>query len=169
MIWQSVPATTLLAPLAQFDPLQLWTPTAIVGTVHTAWQVAAVSVPVVQDDVPLTVYPVVHVGWHVAADAKVFVQSPAAPFVGAALASQEFAWQVAAVSVPVVQDDVPLGVYPVVHVGWHVDADAKVFVQSPAPPFVGAALASQEFALDSYTSISIKLSMRLLPGSCTET
>ena len=65
-----------------------------------------------------------------------------APFVGAADASHGFAEHVAAVSVPALQDDVPDTVYPELHVGWHVDPLARELVQSPAPPFVGAADAS---------------------------
>ena len=50
--------------------------------------VAAVNVPAVHEDVPDTVYPESHVGWQVLPDAKLFVQFPAAPLSGAALASQ---------------------------------------------------------------------------------
>ena len=32
----------------------------------------------------------------------------------------------------------PETVYPELHVGWHVDPLARVLVQSPTPPFVGA-------------------------------
>ena len=35
VIAQVVPATTVVAALAQFVPLQLWMPADIVGTVHT--------------------------------------------------------------------------------------------------------------------------------------
>jgi hypothetical protein len=41
-------------------------------------------------------------------------------------------------------EDVPDTVYPELHVGWHVDPLARELVQSPAPPFVGAADASQK-------------------------
>ena len=68
------------------------------------------------------------------------------PFVGAVDVSQEFAEHVAAVSVPRLHEDVPDTVYPLLHVGWHVDPLAIELVQSPAPPFVGAADASQGFA-----------------------
>ena len=61
---------------------------------------------------------------------------------GAADASHGFAEHVAAVSVPALQDDVPDTVYPELHVGWHVDPLAREPVQSPTPPFVGAADAS---------------------------
>ena len=49
--------------------------------------VAAVSVPALHDDVPDAVYPASHVGWHVDQLARELVQSPTAPFVGAADAS----------------------------------------------------------------------------------
>ena len=48
-----------------------------------------------------------HVGWHVAPCASVAVQSPLAPFAGAADASHALGAHVAAVSVPVVQVDLP--------------------------------------------------------------
>jgi hypothetical protein len=105
-------------------------------------QVAEVSVPALQDDVPDTVYPELHVGWQVDPLAREFVQSPAPPLVGAAEASHGFAEQVAEVSVPALQDDVPDTVYPELHVGWQVDPLAREFEQSPAPPFEGAPEAS---------------------------
>ena len=49
---------------------------------------------------------------------------------------------VAAVNVPKEHELVPDTVYPELHVGWHVDPLARELVQSPAPPFVGAADAS---------------------------
>ena len=52
---------------------------------------------------------------------------------------------VAAVNVPALHDDVPDTVYPGLHVGCHVDQLARELVQSPAPPFVGAAEALQGF------------------------
>ena len=58
----------------------------------------------------------------------------------------EFAEHVAAVKVPVLQELVPDTVYPELHVGWHVEPLARELVQSPAPPFVGAADASHGFA-----------------------
>jgi hypothetical protein len=61
-------------------------------------------------------------------------------------ASQRFAEHDAAVSVPAPHDDLPETVYPVLHVGEHVDPLAIELVQSPAPPFVGAAEASHGFA-----------------------
>ena len=111
-----------------------------------AVHVAAVNVPKEQELVPDTVYPELHVGWHVDPLARELVQSPAPPFVGAAEASHGFAEQVAAVSVPVLQDDVPDTVYPELHVGWQVDPLAREPVQSPAPPFVGAEDTSHEAA-----------------------
>ena len=107
-----------------------------------AEHVAAVSVPALHELVPDTVYPESHVGWHVDPLARELVQSPTPPFVGAADASQAFAEHVAAVSVPRLQEDVPDTVYPESHVGWHVDPLARELVQSPTPPFVGAADAS---------------------------
>ena len=50
---------------------------------------------------------------------------------------------VAAVSVPKEEHElVPETVYPDSHVGWHIKPLARELVQSPAPPFVGAADAS---------------------------
>ena len=69
------------------------------------------------------------------------MQSPAPPFVGTSEALQ-FAEHVAAVSIPALHEDVPDTMYPELHVGWHVDPLAIELVQSPAPPFVGAADAS---------------------------
>ena len=70
------------------------------------------------------------------------MQSPTPPFVGAADASQAFGEQVAAVSDPRLQEDVPDTVYPALHVGWHDDPLTRELVQSPTPPFVGATDAS---------------------------
>ena len=61
---------------------------------------AAVSVPDEQLLVPDTVKPALQVGWQVEPDAKLLVQSPAPPFDGAADASHDAAWHVAAVSDP---------------------------------------------------------------------
>ena len=58
----------------------------------------------------------------------------------------EFAEHVAAVNVPKEHELVPDTVYPELHVGWQVDPLASELVQSPAPPFVGAADASHGFA-----------------------
>mmetsp|Transcript_9768 Transcript_9768/g.44500 ORF Transcript_9768/g.44500 Transcript_9768/m.44500 type:complete len:153 (+) Transcript_9768:96-554(+) len=128
--------------------------------------------------VPDTVYPELHVGWHVDPLASELVQSPTPPFIGAVDASHGFAAHVAAVSVlqspappfvgakdashgftehvaavrvPRLQDDVPDTVYPELHVGWHVDPLARELVQSPAPPFVGAADASHGIPCRLYT------------------
>jgi hypothetical protein len=50
---------------------------------------------------------------------------------------------VAAVSVPKEEHElVPDTVYPESHSGWHVEPLARELVQSPTPPFVGAADAS---------------------------
>ena len=51
--------------------------------------------------------------------------------------------QVAAVNIPVTQELVPDTVYPELHVGEQVAPLTRVAVQSPPPPFVGAAEASQ--------------------------
>ncbi len=53
---------------------------------------------------------------------------------------------VAAVNTPKEHELVPETVYPELHVGWHVDPLAREPVQSPAPPFAGAADASHGFA-----------------------
>ena len=111
-----------------------------------AEHVAAVNVPKEHELVPDTIHPELHVGWHVDPLASELVQSPIAPFVGAADASHRFAEHVAAVSAPALQDDVPDTMYPALHVGWHVDPLARELVQSPAPPFVGAVDASHGFA-----------------------
>ena len=51
---------------------------------------------------------------------------------------------VAAVSVPAVHELVPDTVYPLLHVGWHVDPDANELVHDPTLPLVGAVDASQD-------------------------
>ena len=114
-----------------------------VPLVTTAVHVAAVSAPRLHEDVPDIVYPELHVGWHVDPLARELVQSPAPPFVGAADASHGFAAHVAAVSVPTEEQElVPETVYPELHVGWHVEPLARVPVQLPTPPLVGAMEAS---------------------------
>ena len=75
------------------------------------------------------------------------MQSPTPPFVGAVDASHGFAEHVAAVNVPKEQELVPDTVYPELHVGWHVEPLARELVQSPGPPFVGAADASHGLAV----------------------
>jgi hypothetical protein len=125
--WQVLPDASVLvqSPAA---PLR-----GAVAALHgSAAQVAAVSVPVMHDDGPETVYPEAHVGWQVVPDASAPLQSPTAPLVGAPGASQ-WGSQVAAVSVPTLHDDGPETVYPVAHAGWQVLPDASVLVQSPAP------------------------------------
>ena len=129
--------------------MQSPTPPFVGGTEAShgiAEHVAAVSVQALQDDVPDTVYPELHVGWHVDPLARELVQSPAPPFVGGAEASHGILEHVAAVNVPAVHDEVPDTVYPALHVGWHVDPLARELVQSPVPPFTGAADASHGFA-----------------------
>ena len=77
-------------------------------------------------------------------------QSDAAEHVAAA--------QVAAVRIPALHEVVPDTVYPVSHVGWHVDPDANELVQSPTPPFVGALDASHglmQFAQSSSSELAL--------------
>jgi len=104
--------------------------------------VAAVNLPAVQLDVPETVYQSSHVGWHVDPDARFDVQLPLSPLVGSADASHGLGLHFAAVKVPAVQLDVPETVYPLIHVGWHVDPDSRRLLQSPAFPLLGLAEAS---------------------------
>ena len=114
-----------------------------VPLVTTEVHVASVSVPRLHEDVPDIVYPELHVGWHDEPLAKEPVQSPAPPFVGAEDASHEPEEHVAAVSVPKEEHElVPETVYPDSHVGWHVKPLARVLVQLPTPPLVGAMEAS---------------------------
>ena len=68
---------------------------------------------------------------------------PTSPLVGAVDASHGFAKHFAAVSVPVLHELVPDTLYPLLHVGWHVDPDANELVHDPTPPLVGAVDASQ--------------------------
>ena len=51
--------------------------------------------------------------------------------------------QVAGVVVPLLQLDLPEGVYPVLQFGWQDPPCMSVLVQSPGVPLVGAADASQ--------------------------
>ena len=89
---------------------------------------------------------------------------------GAALASQRSAWRVAAVSVPVVHEDVvrvmhedpPLTVNALTHVGWHMSLEATAALLLPTfvrVAFVGEvallvsrAVPSEELLLDGDTS-----------------
>ena len=121
--------------------------TAVPDAQGLALHVAAASVPVVQLDVPETVYPALHVGRHEAPDTRLDGQLPFAPFAGAALASHGFGRHVAAVSVPREHELVPETVYPALHVGRHEAPDASAAVQLPFAPFAGAALASHGFAV----------------------
>ena len=50
---------------------------------------------------------------------------------------------VAAVKVPALHELAPDTVYPLLHVGWHVDPDANELMHDPTPPLVGAVDASQ--------------------------
>ena len=93
---------------------------------------------------PDTAYPLLHVGWHVEPDASELVQLPTPPFAGAAEASHVGSvTHVAAVSTFPAHELGPDATYPLLHVGWHVDPGASELVQSPTPPFAGAAEASQ--------------------------
>ena len=73
----------------------------------------------------------------------------------------EFAEHVAAVNTPKEHELVPDTVYPELHVGWQVDPLARELVQSPAPPFVGAADASHDM-----TSTGVRLSVVVPSPSC---
>ena len=57
------------------------------------------------------------------------------------------ALQVAAMSTTRLQDELPLGVYPGLQVGWHVDPESSIAVQSPIAPFSGGLVASHGSAL----------------------
>ena len=127
-------------------------------------QVAAVSVPALHELVPDTVYPALHVGWHVDPLARELVQSPTPPFVGAADASHGLGPHVAAVSDPRLHELVPDTVYPALHVGWHVEPLARELVQSPTPPFVGAADASHGFA-EHVAAVSVPRLHELVPDT----
>jgi hypothetical protein len=76
--WQVLPDASVLvqSPAA---PLR----GAVAALHESAAQVAAVSVPVMHDDGPETVYPAAHTGWQVLPDGSVLVQVPAAPLGGA--------------------------------------------------------------------------------------
>jgi hypothetical protein len=104
--------------------------------------VAAVRVPVMHEDVPVTMKPLLHVGAQKVPDARAAVHVPTAPLVGAADALQ-LATQVAAVSMPVMHDDVPVTMKPLLHIGAHVVPDASAAVQVPIVPLLGAIDASQ--------------------------
>ena len=113
-----------------------------------ASHVAAIKLPVLlQLDAPDTLYPLLHVGWHVEPDAREEVQSPTTPLLGAVDASHAFASHVAAIKLPTLQLDAPDTLYPLLHVGWHVEPDAKEEVQSPTAPLLGAVDASHGFGL----------------------
>jgi hypothetical protein len=70
------------------------------------------------------------------------VQVALSPFIGSADASHGSGLHVAAVKFPAKQLDRPDRLYPILHVGWHVDPDFRLFVQVPLFPFVGLADAS---------------------------
>ena len=112
--------------------------------VLVASHVAVVKVPALHELVPDTVYPLLHVGWHVDPDANELVHVPTPPLVGAVDASHAFAEHVAAVKVPALHELVPDTVYPLLHVGWHVNPVANELVHDPTPPLVGAVDASQD-------------------------
>jgi hypothetical protein len=79
----------------------------VVVVLDITMHVAAVAVPTVQEVVPEIVKPESQVGWHLDPLARVLVQLPTAPLVGATDASHEFASHVAAVVIPAVQEVVP--------------------------------------------------------------
>ena len=76
----------------------------------------------------------------------------------------EFAEHVAAVNVPKEHELVPDTMYPELHVGWHVDPLARELVQSPAPPFVGAADASHGFA-EHVAAVNVPKEHELVPDT----
>ena len=138
-----------------------------------AEHVAAVKVPKAHELDPDTVYPELRdvgvrrrssdpLGFVAAFAELVQRSSPRTAFVGAVDASHGFAEHVAAVSVPALQDDVPDTVYPELHVGWQVDPLAKELVQSPTPPFVGAADASHGFK-EHVAAVSVPAVQELVP------
>jgi hypothetical protein len=88
-----------------------------------------------------------HFGWHVDPDSRLDVQVPVSPFAGLADASHGFGLHVAAVKFPAKQLVGPDTVYPVLHVGWHVDPDSRLLVQVPLFPFAGAAAALHDFGM----------------------
>ena len=130
----------------RLPPLSVFAVSVGVEGELVAAHVAAVSVPALHELVPDTVYPLLHVGWHVDPDANELVHVPTPPLAGAVDASHAFAEHVAAVSVPALHELVPDTVYPLLHVGWHVDPDANELVHVPTPPLVGAVDASQPTA-----------------------
>jgi hypothetical protein len=64
------------------------------------------------------------------------------PFAGLVDASHGSGLHIAAVNFPAEQLDVPDTVYPSLHVGWHVNPDARLDVQLALFPFAGGADAS---------------------------
>jgi hypothetical protein len=103
--------------------------------------VLEISAPAVHALVPVRVYPLLHVGVHELPLARLAVQSPASPFVGAADASHASALHTAVltVSVPAEHDRLPDSVYPALHDGVHEAPLARLPpVHVPRPPFVGA-------------------------------
>ena len=82
-----------------------------------------------------------HVGVHDAPCASVEVQSFRAPLATAVDASQELPLHTAvSVRIPAAHDLVPDRVYPVLHVGAHVEPLARVFGQGDAlPKLMGSA------------------------------
>ena len=115
---------------------------------------------------PETVYPLLHVGVHELPLARLPVHGLGSPFVTAAVASHAsglqanvsvnvpsvgasatrratFASTVSLVIVPAEHDLLPDAVYPLLHVGVHELSIARLDVQSPSAPFVGAVVAWQ--------------------------
>ena len=98
---------------------------------------ALVKVPALHEVAPDGVNPCLHVGLHVFPEASAAVQSPLAPFIGAALASHGLGVHCAAAILPAWQNVLPFTVYPGLQTGVHVEPEAKVAVQLPFAPLVG--------------------------------
>jgi len=85
---------------------------------------------------PLTVYPVLQVGKQTEPEARLLLQFPRKPFVGAPTEVQFCPTHVAAVKTPAKQDVGPLTVYPLAHVLRQLEPEASVEVQLPMLPVV---------------------------------
>jgi hypothetical protein len=121
---------------------------------------------VVQLDGPDTVYPTLHIGKHAAPDARLDVQSPLSPFVGATDASHGFGMHVAAVNSPAKQLDGPDTVYPALQVGWHVKPEARAALQLFLFPFPfdGLAVASHGSGLH-VAAVSVRVVQLVWPDT----
>ena len=139
------------------------------GSPTAARHVAGTIVPSEPHEVaPDASNPELHSGWHVDPGASLSVQSPTAPFAGAADASHR---HVAGTKFPSAEHvDGPETVcVPSAHVGWHVDPAASSDVQSPTAPFAGGADASHVRAGGSASAAmsSPTNSSRPAPCACT--